>query len=74
MNHFASIGFKCPTLSNPADYLMQIMHHESETNVKNYPIYFEGYKSKLQNAVETDIDNIPSKSIPSRLITSSIFY
>jgi len=31
---------------------MQIMHHESENNVKNYPIYFEGYKTKLQNAVE----------------------
>jgi len=49
VNHFTSIGFKCPTHSNPADYLMQIMHSENETNIKNYPVYFEGYNTKLKD-------------------------
>ena len=74
MNHFASIGFKCPTLSNPADYLMRIMHSGSEANVKNYPTYLEGYKSKLHKAVESDISSTISRQIPSKLITSSVFY
>lgn len=26
INHFKSIGFTCPKLSNPADYFMSIMH------------------------------------------------
>jgi len=53
---------------------MQIMHHGSETNVKNYPIYFEGYTSKLQSSIEQDIDSITSRQIPSKLVTSSFAY
>jgi len=40
---------------------MQIMHHGNETNVKNYPTYFEGYNSKLQGLVKQDIDNVTSR-------------
>lgn len=64
MDHFSGIGFSCPLNSNPGgkckrrelsffvffliDYLMRIMHGGNEKNVKNYPIYFEGYDSKLK--------------------------
>ena len=30
VGHFESIGFKCPELSNPADYFMSIMSIESQ--------------------------------------------
>ena len=29
VDYFASIGFKCPELSNPADYFMSIMSIET---------------------------------------------
>jgi len=29
LKYFESIGFPCPKLSNPMDYLMSIMHGES---------------------------------------------
>lgn len=29
VDHFAKINYKCPQLSNPADYFMQIMSIES---------------------------------------------
>jgi len=64
VNHFASIGFKCPTLSNPADYLMRIMHSENEANIKNYPVYFEGYNSKLKDSVQKAIESTESRPIP----------
>ena len=41
--YFARMGFKAPDFSNPPDYFMSIMHHESKANVENYPKYFENY-------------------------------
>lgn len=32
VDHFASIDFRCPELSNPADYFMSIMSIESHEN------------------------------------------
>jgi hypothetical protein len=29
VDHFASIDYKCPELSNPADYFMSIMSYET---------------------------------------------
>ena len=29
VNYFANIGYKCPELSNPADYFMSMMSIES---------------------------------------------
>jgi hypothetical protein len=29
VNYFSKIGYKCPSMSNPADYFMQIMSIES---------------------------------------------
>jgi hypothetical protein len=44
INYFADIGFKCPSNSNPADYMLSIMHNESEVNKKNYELYFKTYE------------------------------
>lgn len=30
VDHFASVGFPCPELSNPADFFMHMMSIESE--------------------------------------------
>lgn len=43
VDYFDKIGFTCPEFSNPPDYIMSIMHHESKTNVQNYPLYLETY-------------------------------
>jgi ABC-type multidrug transport system ATPase subunit len=40
VNYFTQMGFKSPEFSNPPDYFMSIMHHESKVNVSNYPRYF----------------------------------
>lgn len=40
MPYFSAIGFYCPQFTNPADYLMSIMHAESEVNRNNYEQYF----------------------------------
>lgn len=42
--YFANIGFRAPDFSNPPDYFMSIMHHESKVNVNNYPKYFSSYE------------------------------
>ncbi len=43
MAYFATMGFVCPQFTNPADYLMSIMHAESFKNVNNYDLYFQTY-------------------------------
>ena len=42
---YFSRNFKlaCPEFSNPADYFMSIMHHESSENKARYPEYFRCY-------------------------------
>ena len=58
------MGFKAPEFSNPPDYLMSIMHHESKVNVSNYPRYFESYdkiqapviKSMIESSANNDWD------------------
>lgn len=51
IDHFNKLGFPCPSHSNPADYLMSIMHREDPRNVANYPKYYEGYSKELEGAV-----------------------
>lgn len=36
INYFKKMGFTSPQYSNPPDYFMSIMHHESEINRNNY--------------------------------------
>lgn len=43
VGYFDKMGFTCPEFSNPPDYFMSILHHESTVNVGNYPKYFETY-------------------------------
>ncbi|KAL4474979.1 hypothetical protein ABPG74_001675 [Tetrahymena malaccensis] len=74
INHFASIGFKCPKFSNPADYLMSIMHQESETNRQNNQVYFQGYDNQLKAGVQNEIDYSNSGDIPYKQIHTSVFY
>lgn len=40
VGYFDKMGFPCPEFSNPPDYFMSILHHESTVNVNNYPKYF----------------------------------
>ena len=50
MAYFATMGFVCPQFTNPADYLMSIMHAESFKNVNNYDLYFQTY-DKTQSPI-----------------------
>lgn len=51
------MGFNCPEDSNPADYFMSIMHHNSPENVKNFPTYFSNYDTIQAPNVDNDIKN-----------------
>ena len=55
IDYFSKIGFSCPEFSNPPDYIMSIMHHESKTNVDNYPLYFETYDRNIKGIIEAEI-------------------
>ena len=50
------MGFCCPELHNPGDYLMSIMHHESEKNLQNYTTYFKNYEEKLMLIVSEEMN------------------
>jgi ABC-type multidrug transport system ATPase subunit len=41
VGYFDKMGFTCPEFSNPPDYFMSILHHESTVNVSNYQKYFD---------------------------------
>jgi len=47
VEYFSQMGFRCPEFSNPPDYFMSIMHHESKKNVSNYPKYYQTYNLTL---------------------------
>lgn len=49
------MGFICPEFSNPPDYFMSILHHESSINVSNYPKYFENYDRQLKPKISNQI-------------------
>ena len=51
------MGFPCPKLTNPMDYVISIMHSESEINIKNFPTYFDTYNRKLKAIVDEEIKN-----------------
>ncbi|KAL4474982.1 hypothetical protein ABPG74_001678 [Tetrahymena malaccensis] len=74
LNHFSNIGFSCPTKSNPSDYLMSIMHSGSETNIKNYERYFQGYKSKLEQKALKEIEDGSIENLPDNCVQNSLFY
>ncbi|KAL4474984.1 hypothetical protein ABPG74_001680 [Tetrahymena malaccensis] len=74
VNHFSSFGFSCPIHSNPADYLMSIMHGESEVNTNNYPKYFEQYDLQLKQKVSSEIENSQKGDYPHRIIHTSLIY
>ncbi|KAL4474934.1 hypothetical protein ABPG74_001630 [Tetrahymena malaccensis] len=55
IEYFAQIGFQCPHQSNPADYLMSIVHAESQKNRDNYDLYFEKYQQILSPTIQSQI-------------------
>ena len=55
VTYFDRMGFICPDFSNPPDYFMSILHHESTVNVGNYPKYFETYDKQLSLQVQNEI-------------------
>lgn len=64
--YFDRLGFPCPEFSNPPDYFMSIMHHESSVNVSNYPKYFESYDRELEPTVIQEIANRSRQSVNKR--------
>ncbi|KAL4512209.1 hypothetical protein ABPG72_005211 [Tetrahymena utriculariae] len=74
VNHFSSFGFTCPIHSNPADYLMSIMHGESEVNTNNYPKYYEQYNLQLKSKISSEIETSQKGDFPHRVIHTSLAY
>ncbi|KAL4512253.1 hypothetical protein ABPG72_005255 [Tetrahymena utriculariae] len=56
IQYFASFGFQCPQLSNPADYFMSIMHGESQKNKNNYKTYYEHFDNQLMPLINEEIE------------------
>lgn len=56
VDYFTQLGCKCPEYSNPPDYFLSIMHHESSKNVVNFPRYFATYDQQLAPRVKQAID------------------
>ncbi|EAR86642.1 ABC-2 family transporter protein (macronuclear) [Tetrahymena thermophila SB210] len=56
IQYFASFGFQCPQLSNPADYFMSIMHGESQKNKNNYKTYYEHFDNELMPLINQEIE------------------
>lgn len=52
VGYFNKMGFQCPEFSNPPDFFMSILHHESSVNVSNYPKYFETYDKETKPQIE----------------------
>lgn len=57
VGYFDKMGFVCPEFSNPPDYFMSILHHESSVNVSNYPKYFDTYDKELKPQITNEILN-----------------
>ncbi|EAR86538.2 ABC-2 family transporter protein (macronuclear) [Tetrahymena thermophila SB210] len=54
-NYFSKQGFKCPVLTNPADYYMSIMDQEKKINQINCPIYYKNYDKLIKENVLSEI-------------------
>lgn len=71
VDYFKQIGFACPEFSNPPDYFMSIMHHESKVNLANYPKYFQAYDTYLAPNVNQAINASERGPWRPRLIQTS---
>lgn len=69
--HFAQMGFRTPEFSNPPDYFMSIMHHESKKNVANYPRYFQAYDQQIAPRINQAIQASERGPWEKRVITTS---
>jgi ABC-type multidrug transport system ATPase subunit len=50
-------GLKCGEYVNPADYFMQIMHHEDKANRDRYPLYFSTYDKEIAPKIDQLLSN-----------------
>jgi hypothetical protein len=48
-------GLTCSELSNPAEFVIEKVHHEDPDNVARYPAYFSTYSQKIAPAVDEEI-------------------
>ena len=72
IDYFARMGFPCPEFSNPPDYFMSIMHHESSVNVNNYPKYFETYEKQLMPKIAEQIKEKSTSKVEKRIEDVSV--
>jgi hypothetical protein len=71
VEYFSQMGFRCPEFSNPPDYFMSIMHHESKKNVSNYPKYYQTYNLTLAAKVKYSFQASERGLWPHRRIKTS---
>ncbi|CAD8179154.1 unnamed protein product [Paramecium octaurelia] len=74
VGYFKGIGFPCPDHSNPMDYMMSIMHQESQINIDNFPIYFDQYEKQLHPQVLEEIkESSKTELVYKQVETSTAF-
>ena len=61
VDYFVSVGYKCPDFSNPADYIMDIAHTETQ-DLKKGAHLFENYDEKLGKGIIEEIELSESQS------------
>jgi len=73
ISYFKNIGFECPKNMCPADFLMEYMTWNEENEV-NFPVFFENYKSKIQNNIISHIDEVIHSEIPLKEMHTTFWY
>ncbi|CAD8042834.1 unnamed protein product [Paramecium primaurelia] len=74
INYFKGIGFSCPDHSNPLDYMISIMHQESQINVDNYITYFKEYDNQWAPKVQKEIESSSKSEIQFKKVETSTLY
>ena len=47
----SEFGLRCPSLMNPADFLVQSLHQDNSSNVARYPAYLRSYHHLIEPVV-----------------------
>ena len=61
-------GLKCEEFENPAEFLIEHVHHDNKANVQRYDSYFATYEKENKPLVEREMEEVESKEIVKREI------